>query len=206
MSGRRPRLRVIDGTRGPDSDPCVMGPQQPLFPIAQGARALGNLHVWNREWTQGEHGGPWFTSETAHVDVVNSRPTQRPRIFTGGSRTIADRAVIDSKIKALPRTAIVLTSRTHGASAAIRDAVMRRGLQLEVWTAITDRHPTVEAAYFARDEEMIRSADWVLAFWDGKSSGTSHELAYAQKLAKPIDLVVVKREPSPNGFTGGDAA
>jgi hypothetical protein len=206
MSGRRPRLRVIDGTRGPDSDPCVVGPQQPLFPIVQGARTLGNLHVWNREWTQGEHGGPWFTSETAHVDVVNSRPTQRPRIFAGGSRTFADRAVIDSKIKALPRTAIVLTSRTHGASAAIRDAVMRRGLQLEVWTAITDRHPTVEAAYFARDEEMIRSADRVLAFWDGKSSGTSHELAYAQKLAKPIDLVVVKRESSPNGFTGGDAA
>src|SRR5450756_1465216 len=134
MSGRRPRLRVIDGTRGPDSDPCVIGPQQPLFPI-------GNRHVWNREWKQGEHGGPWFTSETAHVDVVNSRPIQRPRIFAGGSRTITDRAVIDSKIKALPRTAIVLTSRTHGASAAIRDAVMRRGLQLEVWTAITDRHP-----------------------------------------------------------------
>ena len=35
MSSRRPRLRLIDGTRGPDSDPCVLGPQQPLFPIAQ---------------------------------------------------------------------------------------------------------------------------------------------------------------------------
>src|SRR5260370_1294003 len=56
MSGRRPRLRLIDGTRGPDSDPCVVGPQQPPFPIVQGARTLGNLHVWNREWTQGEHG------------------------------------------------------------------------------------------------------------------------------------------------------
>jgi nucleoside 2-deoxyribosyltransferase len=83
---------------------------------------------------------------------------------------------------------------------------MRRGLQLEVWTALTDRHPIAEAAYFARDEEMIRSADRVLAFWDGNSTGTWHELAYAKKLAKPIDLVVVKREPSPHGFTGGDAA
>jgi hypothetical protein len=185
---RRPRLRVIKGTRGPNSDP---------HPVTT---------TWNREWTPGEHGVFAFTTEFARVDVVNPQRARHLRVFAGGSRTIADRAVIDSKIKALPRTAIVLTSRTHGASAAIRDAVMRRGLQLEVWTAITDRHPTVEAAYFARDEEMIRSADRVLAFWDGKSSGTSHELAYAQKLAKPIDLVVIKRESSPNGFTGGDAA
>src|SRR5260370_33212326 len=185
---RRPRLHVIKGMRGPNSDP---------HPVTTS---------WNRDWTPCEHGGYAFTTETARVDVVNPQPARHLRVFAGGSRSIGDRAVIDSKIKALPRTAIVLTSRTHGASAAIRDAVMRRGLQLEVWTAITDRHPTVEAAYFARDEEMIRSADRVLAFWDGKSSGTAHELADARKLAKPIDLVVVKAETAPNGFTGGDAA
>src|SRR5438105_10742985 len=117
----RPRLRVIDGTRGPNSDPGQV------------------TTIWNREWTPGEHGGYAFTTETARVDVVNPQPARHLRVFAGGSRSIGDRVVIDAKIKALPRCAVILTSRTHGASAAIRDATMRCGLRLEVWTAMTDR-------------------------------------------------------------------
>ena len=188
MSSRRPRLRVIDGTRGPNSDPGQV------------------TAIWNREWTPGEHGGFAFTTETALVDVVNPQPARYLRVFAGGSRTIGDRELIDSKLKVLPRCAVILTSRTHGASAAIRDATMRCGLRLEVWTAMTDRYATAEAAYFARDEEMIRSADRVLAFWDGESAGTAHELSYARSLSKPVDLVLVNRGPSPDRYPGGDAA
>jgi hypothetical protein len=184
----RPRLHVIKGTRGPNSDPHLV------------------TTIWNREWTSGEHGGFAFTTETARVDVVNPQPARHLRVFAGGSRSIGDRAVIDAKIKALPRCAVILTSRAHGASAAIRDAAMRRGLRLEVWTAMTDRYATAEDAYFARDEEMIRSADRVLAFWDGQSAGTAHELSYARSLSKPIDLVLVNRGGSPDRYPGGDAA
>jgi len=184
----RPRLRVIDGTRGPNSDPGRV------------------TTIWNREWTPGEHGGFAFTTETARVDVVNPQPARYLRVFAGGSRTIGDRELIDSKLKVLPRCAVILTSRTHGASAAVRDATMRLGLRLEVWTAMSDRFPTAEDAYFARDEEMIRSADRVLAFWDGESAGTAHELTYARRLSKPIDLVMAKRSPSPNRYPGNDAA
>jgi hypothetical protein len=183
-----PRLRVIDGTRGPNSDP---------FQVTT---------IWNREWTPGEHGGFAFTTETARVDVVDSEPTCHPRVFAGGSRTIVDRELIDSKLKALPCCAVILTSRTHGASAAVRDATMRLGLRLEVWTAMTDRYQTAEEAYFARDEEMIRSADQVLAFWDGESAGTANELVYARRLSKPIDLVLVKRGSALGRYPGGDAA
>jgi hypothetical protein len=185
---RRPRLHVITETRGPNSDPHF------------------GESVWDREWTPGEHGGFAFSTETARVDVVDPQPTRHLRIFAGGSRTIGDRGVIDAKIKALPRRAVILTSRTHGASAGIRDAAMRRGLRLEVWTAMTDRYATDEAAYFARDEEMIRSADRVLAFWDGESTGTAHELSYARSLSKPVDLVLVNRGPSLDRYPGGDAA
>jgi nucleoside 2-deoxyribosyltransferase len=71
---------------------------------------------------------------------------------------------------------------------------------------MADRYPTAEDAYFARDEEMIRSADRVLAFWDGESAGTAHELTYARTLSKPIDLVLVNRGPAPGRYPGGDAA
>ena len=183
-----PRLQVIKGTWGPNSDPYPVTP------------------IWNREWTAGEHGGFAFTTETARVDVVNPRRPRDLRVFAGGSRTIADRELIESKLRALPRSAVILTSRTNGVSAAVRDATIRLGLRLEVWTAMTDRYPTDADAYFARDEEMIRSADRVLAFWDGESAGTAHELTYARRLSKPIDLVLVHRSQSPNRYPGGDAA
>ena len=190
MSDRcgRPRLQLIKGVRGSNSDPHLLTP------------------IWNREWTAGEHGGFTFTTETAWVDVVNPQPTRHLRIFAGGSRTIGDRVLIESKLKSLPLCAVILTSRTNGASAAVRDATMRLGLRLEVWTAMAGRYPTAEEAYFARDEEMIRSADQVLAFWDGESAGTAHELTYARRLSKPIDLVLVNRGESPNRYPGGDAA
>ena len=189
MSDRycRPRLQVVKG-RGPNSDPHLLTP------------------VWNREWTAGEHGGFAFTTATARVDVVNPQQPRQLRVFAGGSRTIGDCELIESKLKALPPCAVILTSRTHGASAAVRDATMRLGLRLEVWTAMTCRYQTAEEAYFARDEEMIRSADQVLAFWDGESAGTAHELTYARRLSKPIDLVVVHRGQSPNRYPSGDAA
>lgn len=163
-----PQLVVLQGGVGSDSDPC---------------------QAWNREWTPRQHRGASFTTETAHVDVVNPKSTQGARIFIGGSRTFSDRTAIAERISQLPPDTIVMTSRSHGASAAVRDAVQDRGLQMEVWTARPSRFSTVEAAYFARDEEMIRSADRVIAFWDGCSPGTAHELDYAKRIGKPVELL-----------------
>jgi hypothetical protein len=207
-------LRVLQGGLGSDSDPRKTGPQ-----------------AWNREWVQGQHGGATFTTDTARVDVVNPKPRPGARIFIGGSRSISERAAAADCIDRLPRNAVVMTSRTSGASAAVRDAVLKRGLQMEVWTARLDRFPSKEAAYFARDEEMIRSADRVIALWDGSSSGTAYELDFARQIGKPVELVNafepnaggvetrrpttlavelvrrVSREPQPpDRYPGGDAA
>jgi hypothetical protein len=170
------QLVVLQGGVGSDSDPC---------------------QAWNREWTPRQHRGASFTTETAHVDVVNPKSTQGARIFIGGSRTLSDRTAIADRISQLPRDTIVMTSRTHGASAAVRDAVQDRGLQMEVWTARLSRFSTVEAAYFARDEEMIRSADRVIAFWDGCSPGTAHELDYAKRIVKPVELLIAFEDRPP---------
>ena len=166
------RLRVLQGGVGSHCDPRQADPQG-----------------WNREWAPRQHRGTTFTTETAHVDVVNPKSTHGARIFIGGSRTFSDRTAVAERLRQLPRDAIVLTSPTYGASAAARDLVQERGLPMEVWIARLDRFPTEEAAYFARDEEMIRSADRVIAFWDGCSSGTAHELDYARQIGKPVELV-----------------
>jgi nucleoside 2-deoxyribosyltransferase len=166
------RLRVLQGGVGSHCDPRQADPQG-----------------WNREWTPRQHCGTTFRTETAHVDVVSPKSTHGARIFIGGSRTFSDRTAVAERLRLLPRDAIVLTSPTYGASAAARDLVQERGLPMEVWIARLDRFPTEEAAYFARDEEMIQSADRVIAFWDGGSSGTAHELDYARQIGKPVELV-----------------
>jgi hypothetical protein len=191
----RPYLVVIQGGLGTESDPRRYG--------------------WNRDWTPGQHGGGSFTTDSAHVDVVNPQARQGAKIFVGGSRTFSDRAAIADKISQLPRNVVVLTSPTHGASAAVRDAVQDQRLQMQVWTARLEKFRTKDDAYFARDEEMIRSAERVIEFWDGRSAGTSHELEYARKIGKPVELVrpslkdVPKhgrqvRRPRPPGWRGPD--
>src|SRR5258708_32060205 len=99
---RRPRLRVIKGTRGPNSDP---------HPVTT---------ILNREWTPGEHGGFAFTTESVRVVVVNPYRALHLRDFAGGIRTIADLVGIVLIIKAMPCCAVILTSRAHVASAVIR--------------------------------------------------------------------------------------
>jgi hypothetical protein len=181
-------LRVLQGGGVRlDSDPRRRGPQD-----------------WNHEWAPREHRGITFSTATAHVDVVDPKSeADGSRIFIGGSRTFSDRTAVAERLRQLPRDAIVLTSPTYGASAAARDLVQERGLPMEVWTARLDRFPTDEAAYFARDEEMIRSADRVIAFWDGRSPGTAHELDYAKRIVKPVELLnAFEERPPASGEVG----
>jgi len=183
------RLRVLQGGRvGLDSDPRPRDSQ-----------------VWNHEWAPWQHRGITFSTATAHVDVVNPKSTDGgTRIFIGGSRTFSDLFAVAERLSDLPWDAIVLTSPTYGASAAVREAALDQGLQMEVWTAQVDRFPTKEAAYFARDEEMIGSADRVIAFWDGSSSGTAHELDYARQIGKPVEVLTAFEAPSASALEARD--
>lgn len=174
---------------GPLPDNASIPPD--AFPEG-GVPVLPDPTAWDREWVQGEHGGASYTTPTAIVDVVN--PSANPdaeRIFVGGSRGVKDLESIMARVAGLPQDSILVTSRTFGASAAIRKAALDTGRPMEVWTARFDQFPTHEAAYFARDEEMIRSANRIVEFWDGTSKGTAHEIEYARQLGKDIDLIRV---------------
>ena len=42
-----------------------------------------------------------------------------------------------------------------------------------------------------RNEEMIKIADEILVFWDGKSNGTKYTMDKAKELRKPITVITV---------------
>ena len=58
--------------------------------------------------------------------------------------------------------------------------------------AITEIFPCYarysRAAPLRRNEEIVRRADMVLAFWDGESKGTAYTIRYAQKQGKPLTV------------------
>lgn len=39
-----------------------------------------------------------------------------------------------------------------------------------------------------RNEEIVQNSDFIIAFWDGKSSGTQSTLKFAKQYNKPIKL------------------
>lgn len=48
-----------------------------------------------------------------------------------------------------------------------------------------------KAAGFIRNKEIVNDADLIIAFWDGKSSGTKNTLDLALSIGKPTYLVRV---------------
>src|SRR5258708_33343674 len=146
---------------------------------------------WNRDWVAGEHGGERFKTSEAIVDVVNPQQIKVEKVFVGGSRGFDDQYAVTTKIASLQMGSIGLASPTHGATAAVRNAGLKLGLEMHVYTARFEKYPTAEAAYFARDEEMIRDADRVVVFWNGCSPGTGHEVEYAKGIGKPIEIFML---------------
>lgn len=45
------------------------------------------------------------------------------------------------------------------------------------------------SAGIIRNKDIIESADFVIAFWDGKSSGTLNSINLAKKLGKELEIV-----------------
>lgn len=51
-----------------------------------------------------------------------------------------------------------------------------------------------KSAGFIRNKEIVRQADVILAFWDGKSSGTKSTIDLAVNAGKPVNIYI--RRPS----------
>ena len=45
-------------------------------------------------------------------------------------------------------------------------------------------------AGYLRNELIVKEADMVLAFWDGKSKGTKHSINLAIKAGKPLNIYI----------------
>ena len=45
--------------------------------------------------------------------------------------------------------------------------------------------------FFTRNKQIADNAEWVIAFWDGQSSGTRHMIEYCQRNRKRLEIVEI---------------
>jgi len=113
------------------------------------------------------------------------------RVVVCGSRSFGDFALLCRKLDAflarrLPGV-VILSGGCRGADALGERYAALRGLPVERFLA--DWARLGRSAGPARNEVMVKSADAVVAFWDGRSRGTGHVISLAKNLNKPLRVV-----------------
>ena len=106
-----------------------------------------------------------------------------------GSREYRDALGPEQVIPELGQTAPAVTVISGGARGVDQRAIAAArgaGLKVREYPADWDRYG--KRAGFLRNEEMVKAADMVIAFWDGSSKGTKHTIDLAMKYKKTLLL------------------
>lgn len=81
----------------------------------------------------------------------------------------------------------IISGGAKGADSLAADWARTHGIKLTEYLPDWDTYG--KRAGFIRNEDIIKGADMVLAFWDGVSKGTQNSLSIAKRLKKPTLIV-----------------
>jgi hypothetical protein len=106
-----------------------------------------------------------------------------------GSRTLTAETVkkqLQTEIEKLQPTELI-SGGSEGIGALLREIATEMSLNLNEIYPEWAKYG--KQAAVIRNHEIIKTADKVLAIWDGKSKGTQHEIGLAQKYNKPLKII-----------------
>jgi predicted Rossmann-fold nucleotide-binding protein len=115
------------------------------------------------------------------------------RVVVCGSRTFTDFPLLCQKLdrllsrKLAEGSVVILSGGCRGTDALAERYASLRGLPVERFLA--DWARLGRSAGWYRNELMVKQADAVIAFWDGKSRGTASTISIAKFLKKPLRVV-----------------
>ena len=75
-----------------------------------------------------------------------------------------------------------------GVDACAAEYAKENGIKLTVFLPQYEKYG--RAAPIMRNKEIVDYADKIIAFWDGSSKGTLSVIKYAQKVAKPCEVIL----------------
>lgn len=115
------------------------------------------------------------------------------RIAIVGSRDYANLAAVRRYVLSLPKDTIIISGGARGVDREAELAAYEAGLQVEIFFADWKTHG--KDAGFIRNHEIVKSADRIVAFWDGRSRGTAHTIGLAKIASKPFEVIRCRRAP-----------
>lgn len=103
-----------------------------------------------------------------------------------GSRSFIDYELLKKHVDATNIAAIV-SGGARGADTLAEQFADEHNLQMIVYKPDYATHG--RAAPFIRNSAIIEASDAVIAFWDGKSTGTLDSIKKARKMGKPVTVI-----------------
>lgn len=121
------------------------------------------------------------------------------KLMVCGSRSIDDEqcvfSLIDACVKMLnAEDVIIIEGAARGVDLIAKKWATDHNKQIIEFPANWELYG--KTAGFRRNYDMIAECDYCLIIWDGKSSGTKHDIDVCSKMNKPYKLVTVNTNES----------
>lgn len=84
---------------------------------------------------------------------------------------------------------LIVSGGARGADSLAERFAQENKIQTTIFLPDWDKHG--KKAGFLRNQDIINTADVVIAFWNGESPGTKHSIELAKKFNKPIKIIAV---------------
>lgn len=107
------------------------------------------------------------------------------RVAVIGSRGFKNYEAMVEELKKLP-VDVIVSGGAKGADSLAEKYATVANIETLIFPADWKKYG--KRAGFVRNKDIIDNCDYVVAFWDGSSSGTLNSLQYAKSTNKPIFL------------------
>lgn len=112
------------------------------------------------------------------------------RIAVVGSRNWKDLLKIKNFIDTLDEDTVVISGGAIGVDRDAEWLAKQRGLLTKVYPADWKKYG--RSAGIRRNNDIVKMADRIAAFWDGESKGTYHTICLSAKAGKPLLIFLPK--------------
>lgn len=132
------------------------------------------------------------------------------RLAVVGSRDFADKQrLYEVLTKNLPNIKMIVSGGARGADTLAVQWAADYGVPYLVFPALWRDPQTLQhdrGAGFRRNRYIVTYSDVVMAFWDGKSSGTASTIEMAKEVGKPVKIITFIPTPPPTKVKEAESA
>lgn len=107
------------------------------------------------------------------------------KVAVVGSRGFRNARLVDQKMSEM-KPSLVISGGADGADHLGETWARRNGVETLIFHP---DHKKYKHAYHHRNRLIAEACDVLVAFWDGRSSGTKYTIGYARRIGKPVIIV-----------------